>query len=226
MPELHNRLTTDARAWQQALGKLPTSADVLPMTAPRRSVARAWLAPMTVAAVLIAAVVTATLSIAGGRGSTSRSVPAASPTTSAPPAAAPRYLGPVTSTSGAATNALQLPPPGEATPKLGWLEAYASMCAQGARCDLAGSASVVLAFVTTPGQGKVRPDGSVVPTVQHELSYVVTWTGLLDCPPLGHAMVQWPTPSMEPTRTRRTCVDTRVVDANTGTPIGYEYFNW
>ena len=141
--------------------------------------------------------------------------------TSPPQAAAaaakgPRYLGPLTSPITYAGGDFELVPPGHAVPRKPWTVSLAVCRDSRSRCVEQGHApTITLARATSPHAGTSRRDGSVKPSMDATLVYVVHWTGLR-CMPAG------PGPAPGTTRTQRTpspCDALRFVDADTGTEL-------
>ena len=144
--------------------------------------------------------------------------PWSAPTSVAAPSGYPPaiYVGPLTTPRHDAVGDVDLGVPlATDIPRIAVAQAYA-VCAQGEPgCTRDKGPTITLALVTTPNAGQANSDGSITPTMNHSLAYVLTWDGV-GCPMGGPAGASFnPTPQSG-------CTAVNYVDANTGQSV-YAY---
>lgn len=104
-------------------------------------------------------------------------------TTGASPAPAFIYLGPQREHEVFAPGEFVYdPPPEDARPAISPATAFA-LCVSWA-CVAHQTAHITLAEVTTPNAGDMDSAGAITPLIDHDLTYVLTWSGV-PCHPLG-----------------------------------------
>jgi hypothetical protein len=122
------------------------------------------------------------------------------------------YDGPVAASISYTGMGVQLaPPPLGTVPGTSWQQAFGLCAAHAAVCgDYTTTPAIRLALVTTNNGATVEPDGSLRPTIDRELAYVMTWPSAL-CVPAGP-----PSASHQAVP----CFFLTLVDANTGKFLG------
>jgi hypothetical protein len=103
-------------------------------------------------------------------------------------------------------------PPGAAVPKVDWTHAYAT-CSTGQSICVPGlTPTISLAKVTDNQSGAINPDGSIAPTLNGTLAWVITYIGAPCTAPAGPE----PATSQNSTSTNQTCTIINFVSADTG----------
>jgi hypothetical protein len=123
------------------------------------------------------------------------------------------YRGPLTQAVDDPLAGIVLEIP-HAQPKVPWQTVYNSCASSPGTCEPTSAPTIDLAVATTPGSGHSKPDGSITPTVDHRLAYVLTWHGL-PCVAVGEIHPTNSTATPTPV-TPSQCTKTVLADATTG----------
>jgi hypothetical protein len=103
-------------------------------------------------------------------------------------------------------------PPADATATIAWRQAVAQCFSAAGICSRAGGTiRVSLAVGYNPRSGEALPDGSIDPTMNHDLVYVLAQT-LGSCAPVGGG----PSGAKTPPSTSPPCTALSFIDAHTG----------
>ena len=121
------------------------------------------------------------------------------------------YLGPIRRDSLDASTGISLTiPPAKADPAVTWQQAVVQCFAPAGICSrTAGTVRVSLAVGYDPQSGEASPTGSISPTMNHDLVYVLAQT-TGPCAPVGPAGPTSPPP------TYPSCTSLSFLDAHTG----------
>jgi hypothetical protein len=125
------------------------------------------------------------------------------------------YLGPIVRAYSDPNTGISLSvPPADATATIAWQQAVVQCFSGAGICDRAnGTIRVSLAIGFNPQSGGALPDGSIDPTMNHDLVYVLAQTQG-SCAPVGPAGTNTP-PSTYPS-----CTALSFIDAHTGRGVG------
>lgn len=162
------------------------------------------------------------LSVTAARSSTQPDVDRSTPK---PAAERFAYLGPLTRTTVTAGTSLLLRPPGATAAHVTPAQALHGLCIQNSTPSPCTTAvekpDITLALLTTPNTGHVRADGTIRPSVDNVLSYVISWHHIA-CPVTGGPAPRGSLQASKPAQTW--CTFTDAVDATTGKPNAGEYY--
>jgi hypothetical protein len=123
------------------------------------------------------------------------------------------YLGPVARDYSDPNTGISVSvPPADAKPTVPWQQAVAQCFSAAGICNKAGSTiRVSLAIGYNPQSGEALPDGSIDPTMNQDLVYVLSQT-LGSCAPVGVG----PSGTNAPPSTYPSCTALSFIDAHTG----------
>ena len=120
------------------------------------------------------------------------------------------YVGPITADDSDPDTGVSLTvPPAHSKPTVAWQQAVAQCFSGTGICNRAGGTiRVSLAVGYNPQSGEALPNGSINPTMNHDLVYVLQ--------PLGRCAPTGGSPASTPPSTYPSCTALSFIDAHTG----------